>query len=185
MEEKFDELLLAKDWSELSQEEKDLALKFVASGDEFTATRKISLALLAAPKASIRPDKSLLRNILASSPANNEKSFVDRVISYKMPAYAVVLLAMGVAFVSLALAKSNDRFNNATAAQEKIVVRTDTVFVQRPPDTVFINKVVVKYIPQRTSTPVLTKTSPEESTIQGVTMKEKEELQDLLVTGVE
>jgi hypothetical protein len=187
MEEKFDELLVAKEWSELTQQEKDFALTVVASAEEYASMRKVTLALLASPKAEISPAKTVLPKVLSRLKSSDaQTSLLERILGYRMPALlAVALVILAAAITAFALSPTAGENRLTVAPAEKIIVKTDTVYVERRPDTVYVNRVVYKYIATGKPSAVLTSATTEEAPAQGVTMKEKEELQGLLVTGVE
>jgi hypothetical protein len=69
------------------------------------------------------------------------------------------------------------------------VLQRDTVFLPSPPDTVFVSKVIYRFKDHATKTPLVTvvkNTDRTETTSGiGVNMKEKEELDNLLVSGSE
>jgi hypothetical protein len=106
----------------------------------------------------------------------------ETVLTYKVPAYAVVLMITLVLVVLLAPKKRiAGKLENIAAA-----VKTDTLFVSQPPDTVFVEKIIVRYrnVPSSEEDYTIVKNELTDDVLpEGVSMKEKEELESLLVSG--
>jgi hypothetical protein len=102
-----------------------------------------------------------------------------------MPAYAVVAM-IALTILIMWLGKQADP--NVQLALKPSVQR-DTVFLPSTPDTVFVTKVIYRYKNHAAKTPMITvvkNTDRTETTSGvGVNMKEKEELDNLLVSGSE
>jgi hypothetical protein len=178
---RMERLLESKSFAQLNAEEKEFVLREAGSEGEYNLLRKISTALVA-EKADLSPDPQTLRRLQRSMSDMRGISWYEAALTYKVPAYAVVLIMLLFAALWLTPKKIGavEPKNFAT------VVRTDTLFLSRPPDTVFIEKVIVKY--RHAETPaedytIVKNVSTEDALPEGVTMKDKEELESLLVSG--
>jgi hypothetical protein len=186
MEDKLENLIQSKTWSELSEDEKEFVLEMLGSEASFEAFRKTNIAISRSAKADIVPEPTLLLSLKTKfNHLRPQETWLDKIIFFKMPAYAVVAM-LAVTVLIMWLGKQADP--NVQVALKSSVQR-DTVFLPSTPDTVFVTKVIYRYKDHTPKTPVITvvKNSDRTETTSsvGVNMKEKEELDNLLVSGSE
>lgn len=177
------DLVETKPFEALDPSERALVLRELGSEREYNILRKISLALVS-EKAGLSPDPRTLTT-LKKRMNSRTKSAAVSIFSYPVPAYAM-------AVVAILLVAGFYVLSNATSVERKVEtvahVRIDTVFIPSVPDTVFVDRVVVKYItapaaPADDFSLVKNLKDQESKTTTGVSMKDKEELEDFLVSG--
>jgi hypothetical protein len=178
---RMERLLESKSFAQLNAEEKEFVLREAGSEREYNLLRKVSTALVA-EKADLSPDPQSLRRLLLTMKNLKPAPWYEGVLTYKVPAYAVVLM------ITLFLALWLTPEKRSTAKPENIaaMVKTDTLFVSQPPDTVFVEKIIVRYrnVPPSEEDYTLVKNEVTDDVLpEGVSMKEKEELESLLVSG--
>jgi hypothetical protein len=184
MEEKIDFLIQTKNWNELTPDEKNLIVKELGSEAAFHAFKEVNAHLADSEKSKFSPDRSVLPAL--RSRMKQKHSPVPRlkkVLLFPIPGYAFVLFGLAMAFVFQSGGKhENDSHTTAT------LIKRDTVYVSSAPDTVYINRVVYKkvFVPQQPDVISVVNNDPQQqNTAIGVTVKEKEELNNLLVSGSE
>ena len=178
---RMERLLESKSFAQLNVEEKEFVLREAGSEREYNLLRKVGPALVA-EKADLSPDPQTLRRLQLTMQNMKPAPWYEALLTYKVPAYAVVLII--ALFLALWLVPKN----RTTGKHENIAsaVKTDTLFVSQPPDTVFVEKIVVKYriVPAPAEDYTIVKNvSTDDVLPEGVSMKEKEELESLLVSG--
>jgi hypothetical protein len=177
---RMERLLESKSFAQLNAEEKEFVLREAGSEREYNLLRKVSSALVA-EKADLSPDPQTLRKLLLTMKNMKPASWYEAVLTYKVPAYAVVLMITLFLVLWLMPGKSS-----TTKIENIAAMKTDTLFVSQPPDTVFVEKIVVKYrnVPAPVDDYTIVKNvSTDDVLPEGVSMKEKEELESLLVSG--
>jgi hypothetical protein len=100
-----------------------------------------------------------------------------------MPAYASLVLMVCVGALGW-LAGSNYSSMNQVSVKQ-VIKQVDTVYLATRPDTVIREKIIYlkPEAPAPPSLQVSSKTLPNSQPIKGVNMKDKEELETLLVSG--
>jgi hypothetical protein len=176
---RIEDLLESRSFHELTIEEREFVLRELGSEEVYASLRKISEALVA-EKADLSPDPLILAKLHQQlKRTRQEQSLLREIITYKVPAYAVaplILLMVTVMYLSF------DR--QPLIEKEPVYVsKVDTVYVASPRDTVVIERVVVKYQshPEKKVSDYAVVRNVEES--EGVSMKDKEELESFLVSG--
>jgi hypothetical protein len=178
---RIEDLLESRSFHELTIEEREFVLRELGSEEVYASLRKISEALVA-EKADLSPDPLILAKLHQQlKRTRQEQSLLREIITYKVPAYAVaplILLMVTVMYLSF------DR--QPLIEKEPYVSKVDTVYVASPRDTVVIERVVVKYQshPEKkvSDYAVVGNVSKDEES-EGVSMKDKEELESFLVSG--
>jgi hypothetical protein len=184
MEEKIDFLIQTKSWNELTADEKNLILKELGSEAAFHAFKEVNIRLSDSEKSRLSPDRSILPGLRSRMKQKHRPvPRLKKVLLFPIPGYAFVLAGLAMAFVFKTGGKrENDNRTTAT------LVKTDTVYVSSPADTVYISRVVYKkvFIPRQPDIiSVVNNDPPQQNAAIGVTVKEKEELDNLLVSGSE
>jgi hypothetical protein len=176
-EEKIDLLLSTKVWEELSPDEKVFAIQVFGSEEQYVLMRKIGQTLVS-ERSNLSPDPKIFSH-LATEFGSVHPPVWKRVVQWRVPAYAIVV---PIALIAALVWWPHPR---TEAPAKHIVQVADTVYIKQSPDTVFIQRTVIKYLPQKPKTPSFTiiKTSEQDEHIDGVNMKENEELEKLLVSG--
>jgi hypothetical protein len=189
-DDELERLLSTKSFGQLSEDEKDFVLKKLGSEEQYHAMRRVTLALITS-KADLSPDPDILPSLQKKmSEARHHSSFsLAGLFSFRIPAYATVLLIIFTSVVTWFASRDKD-VNVSSSFVE--VVKRDTVFVTHVKlDTVFKTRVVYRrvetpFVPDRNYFQVVRKGSeenvPEE---RSISMKEKQELEMLLVSGSE
>ena len=180
---RMEALLESKAFDELTGEEREFVLKELGSEEQYHVLRKISAALVA-EKADLSPDPRVLTRLRGELKKNAPVPWFRQVIDYRVPAYLmiapIVLIALGILWLN-----GND--DDAIRGETITTIQRDTLYVVTPADTIFVDRVVVKYLkPQRSEDAdySLVRNNPEEANAsEGVNMKEKEELERFLVSG--
>ncbi|NOT74846.1 MAG: hypothetical protein HOP08_07940 [Cyclobacteriaceae bacterium] len=184
-EEKLEQLVQQKEFDQLTITEKEFVIRMLGSEEEFAAMKSVESKLATGvAKSVIDPDPAVLlslKSILKEK--RQENSIWAKVFSTKVPAYVsalLVIFSLGIGFM-IGLPSGNKIPATSVSAQIKI----DTVFITRV-DTVIKNQVIYQQV--RSSRPSQAKTNvviPDRVTALpvGVSMKDKEELNKLLVSG--
>jgi hypothetical protein len=184
-EEELERIIREKDFAALTETEKDFVLQMIASEEEYEGLRKIELTIAQHDfKSHVEPRKPILATLKAAMNAEHvAKWHWRRVLQFRIPAYAAALIVIACCSLVLWLKARppvQASFSQITPAKARI----DTVFVTRI-DTVTRQRIIYKQVN-------LTPSSREESaadfvptkySVSGVSMKEKEELNKLLVSG--
>jgi hypothetical protein len=183
---RLERLLESKTWNELTAEEKTFVIEELGSEEQYNAIRKVSLALVSMHKADLSPDPSLekkLRKKLAEKHA--VAPLWQSVFQLRVPALASALLVIVTALTSWYFGK---QFATQPERSPQIVHVTDTVYLQTKPDTIVVERVRYRSM-QRTNdqekvfTVVNQVKHTETESVKSINMKEKEELENFLVSG--
>jgi hypothetical protein len=186
--ERLEQLIESKNWIQLTEEEKNFVVQELGSEEQYTALRKVSLALVSIPKADLSPDPAIEKRLKAKFKVVNHAttaSLWSPLFSFRMPALASFAL---IAVCSIAAWYVGTKSSNAKTIVQNVIHTTDTVYLSAISDTVIVEKVVYRYLvkPQdpKKIFSVVNQTAPAHSQDPvGVNMKEKEELDNFLVSG--
>jgi hypothetical protein len=179
----LDELLERKSYNELSLSEKERVLKEIGSEEQYKVLRKVSQALVTY-KADLSPDPQTIEALKVQLARRHRKENVlQRVIGYYLPGYAAAAMIV-IAVISTWYVTSLTKSEPARSGPVTLV-RSDTVYVLEKPDTVFVERVIYRdrVLPPRETYQVVKSPTQERESGSGVSMKEKEELENLLVSG--
>lgn len=173
-QDKLSHLLRSTPWHDLSESDRQWVSTLVSGEAEYEALRHAELELLRHFAGSeIQPDEQLLHDLKNRiNPASRPLPY------YSMGMAAVLLIAFGW-WMGL-------QWNQQPQTILPVASRIDTVFITKQPDTVWRDRVVYQKILVASADssrlePVVQRNVPE--TRRGVSMKEKEELEKLLVSG--
>ncbi len=180
--EKFEQLLQSKSYANLSSEEKEWVGKWVISADEYENLRNSEFEIrqyfqntkIAAPHPETLTQ---LTNHLRTKPRGNADLFWQL-----KPSLGAVLMSAFLGGLGWWIGQSSN--SGSQLQMMNPVVVHDTVFVASKPDTIYTEKVVYKdrqvILTRRASTDGNKSTEK-----NGISMKEKEELEKLLVSGTD
>jgi len=177
---KLEDLLKKKSFQELSIDEKAWVMDFFESEQEYEQFRNTELFLknLSDSKA-LSPEKRIFTALKSEMKRKHETVAVWW--NFSVPAYASALLVLGFTAFGWWIGQTKP-----AEIVERVVVKSDTVFVSSKPDTVFIQKIVIQK-PQEAFYSVTESNSVLQSITtpanHGVSMKDNEELESLLVSG--
>lgn len=185
-EDKLEYLIQTKNWSELTPEEKQLAIEKLGSEEVYQTFRKIETSFIHEGKSDLLPAENVLSSLKKEFRGRYTRvSIFERFVEYRIPAYAAALLALII--VTLAFYAGKQSVNQSIVHVP--MVEKDTVYLSAMPDTVYVTKVVYRNVykttPPATTSIVKNESSSAEHVTLGVNMKEKEELDNLLVSGTE
>ena len=177
---RFEQLLKQRSFKNLDEEEKNFVFQFIRSEEEYESLRnaEVELKTFFERKPELVPRKETLLKIKQSRAqmTTSPQSFWLRPA---VPAYTMVLLMLGVGVLGW---WSGTRIGSEKVLVEKIVPRVDTIRIESKPDTIVKEKII--YLPSQPVTIVSHQPEKNETvTAKGVNMKDKEELERLLVSG--
>ncbi len=181
--EKFERLLLERSYGELTEDEKQLVKLFVESETEYESLRKTNqqLSNYFSEKTNLWPSPKVwtaIKSDLAMAKKSASRSYW---LSTPMPAYATLTLLLAVGVLCW---YGGSNFNSLKEAESQIVTRIDTVYIASKPDTVVRERIVyLKASPSPAIIQVSTNQPLAVPATKGINMKEKEELERLLVSG--
>ncbi|MEJ0055039.1 MAG: hypothetical protein WDN75_04925 [Bacteroidota bacterium] len=185
-EERLERLIREKKFNQLTTEEREFVLSMLVPEEEFDAMYKAERLLgMESFRSSLQPAPELLSSLKSKMRKERAGSFKwSDLFRIKIPAYAAVLLI--ILFTSLGFWLRSP-LPPAKAISYSPLIKGDTVFVTKI-DTLFIERIV--YRPIRLASPpkqvpVLSLPEKQVPVAEGVSMKEKEELNKLLVSGLE
>jgi hypothetical protein len=180
--ERLEKLLQSRSYSELSESEKESIRELIDSEQEYEVLRKTNQQLEEIRKENLklRPSAQVLSKIKSTWSASQRPESYRSWITSPIPTYAVVAL---VTLVGVLAWWAGSHQNQKSIIVEN--VKTDTVFIASKPDTIFREKII--YLKARmVSNPIPPKSKAIQIPVvesKGVSMKEKEELAKLLVSG--
>jgi hypothetical protein len=179
---RIEDLLESRSFYELTIEEKEFILKELGSEEVYASLRKISKALVA-DKADLSPDPRILARLHGQMKESQQKHgwFWD-VVSYRLPAYVVAPSILLMAAIVYFLPDRQPRVER----EPVYLTRVDTVYMKSQRDTVVVERVVVKYQPapeQKVIDYAVVGNVTDSDKSEGVSMKDKEELESFLVSG--
>ena len=181
---RFEQLLQQHSFKDLSAEELQLVMGFVKSEEEYESLRQAEMQLNAnlLKQTALSPAANVWKRIKRSRAESSAKSPQYFWVNAPVPAYATFLLLIGVGVLGW-YAGSN--YSPSKVLVNQIQPRVDTVFIASKPDTVVREKII--YLNRQVMPPSVIQASVKHQhdnpTVKGVTMKEKEELEKLLVSG--
>ncbi|MBL0741928.1 hypothetical protein [Chryseolinea lacunae] len=182
-EQRLEQLLGEKSFDALTPEEKDFVLKEFGSEEQYTLARKIGRALVN-QKTGLSPDPWVLTALQQHLKEKHRPSFWHSVVHAQVPAYAMALVCV-LAVAGVWILSSGNNPAPPSIVTTRVV--HDTVFVASLPDTVIRNRVVYRDVAMPLQklnyAAAKTETVGNPPVAQGVTMKDKEELDKLLVSG--
>lgn len=180
-ESKLEELLINKSYHELTAEEQLFVQEELGSEAQYTAMRKVSLALITS-KVDLSPDPFIVKS-LQGHMRERQTATKRSLFTWQMPAYATLVLVISVGMFSWWL---GSRQQTPTV---KIVelIKHDTVFLTGAADTLFKDRIVYRTVVKRekrkAQIQLATKINEAATPDRGVNMKEKQDLELLLVSG--
>jgi hypothetical protein len=179
--ERFELLIQSKSFTELTKEEREWVGQLVPSAEEYESLRISELEIrqyFRSTNVTLNPETfNQLTDHLRKSRARTGFSW-----SLK-PSLVTVLVSLSIGALGWWIGKSSNNTPHVQTMNTLVVY--DTIYVASKPDTIYWEKVVYKNRPviltRSTRTPYVSK--PGER--NGINMKEKEELEKLLVSGTE
>lgn len=175
--EAFEKLISEKSYFELSTQELKLVNQFVSSEQEYESLRLSGLEMkkwFGENPVSNKNDESLLKLKRA---LRQQQPVVNFSLWKVSVGYAMVALLFG--FGGWWMGKSEPSV--PVTKVEKILMH-DTVYLTSKPDTIFRERIIYK---DRPIILTINNHQPEIQNTKGVSMKEKEDLDKLLVSGSE
>jgi hypothetical protein len=182
--EKMEQLMRNKSYDELNSEEREWVNQWIDSLEEYELLRKseIQIRQYLQKERVNPPDQKVLTHLTSrlrlKSAASTEMGWTLK------PSWSVLLVACFFGFAGWWIGNSTSA-NNPVNALQQVVIR-DTIYRASKPDTIVIEKVIYRDRPV-----ILTKSVDNDKSNQnpsqpdGINMKEKEELEKLLVSGTE
>lgn len=180
--EEFEELLRQRSYGELTESEKQLVIQFISSEAEYESLRQADQQLkhYFADKRKLTPSPKIWAAI-KNDLAQNKSSAPVYWLNTPIPTYATLVLLM---VVGIFCWYGGSNYNSTTVYEPKIVTQIDTVFIASKPDTIVRERIIyLKASPAPAITQASTKQSQDVPYAKGINMKEKEELERLLVSG--
>lgn len=181
-EDKLDALLKNKSYQELTKEEQTFVQEELGSEAQYNAMRKVSLALITS-KVDLSPDPFIVKSLQQHM---HEQRVVVResFFTWKMPAYATFVLVVVVGVFTWWLGSRQEPSPVANVVE---VIKRDTVFLTSAPDTVFKDRVIYRTVfrSENSAAQIQFATKGDDVVAhgRGVNMKEKQDLELLLVSG--
>jgi hypothetical protein len=185
--ERLERLVQTRSFQELTSEERNFVLKEFESEEQYTAMRKISPILeeMIFNEKEIQPRPSTLEILKQNiSVDTSTDSFWTRLFEWKVPAYATILAtAIGCLLTWWITIKPATKISIKPSGAE-----IDTVYLISKPDTIYKEKIVYQFVKAAAEKKPPVQEQPglvDEKNISrlGVSMKDKEELEKLLVSG--
>jgi hypothetical protein len=181
-EQKLERLLDEKSFDQLTHEEKEVVLQEFGSEEQYRLARKIGPALVKL-KTGLSPDPWILASLQDRAKLHRRPSLWTSFFQAQVPAYVVA----GVCLVLVVMMW----WLKPVPAPPAVAVRMvrDTVYLASTPDTVYRPKIIYRYryryITVAAPSPASSSAGVVEPVAEsaGVTMKDKEELEKLLVSG--
>jgi hypothetical protein len=185
-EDRMERLLESKTFQQLNDEERTLVLKALGSEEQYNAMRRVTLALITS-KVDLSPDPQTLQS-LENKMDQEKKNSWSNILTFRVPAYAALLLTGVVAALVTLILSPREKLSTRIVE----VVKRDTVIVTRVDiDTVYRDRFIYKRVQQefpadKNYLRVVKKITIDEAEPEtGVSMKDKQELETLLVSGSE
>jgi hypothetical protein len=183
--ERLEKLLQCYSYSELSATDKEEIQEFVSSEEEYEALRETNKQLFfnAEHKLDFVPSPAILKKIKISNRAMRKPLGSKAWLQSPIPSYATLMIAI---FIGSLAWWGGSQWNPKLVSVEKFKLKVDTVYLASKPDTIVREKII--YVKVKVSTDQVMKASVERNlqdavVTRGVSMKEKEELGKLLVSG--
>lgn len=184
--EKLERLMQSKSYSELNHGEKEWVSQWVESADEYDGLRKSETKIrqyLLDNQFNPPAAKTLtqLTNHLKKK-TSKQPAWVWRRFKPSLSAWSTAILFGSVGWW---IGQSATNSNTAKTESIKSTIVRDTIYVQSQPDTVFTERVIYKDPPVKLTRSSDMELNQQSSESNGINMKEKEELEKLLVSGTD
>lgn len=186
-EERIERLLETKTFAELTEEERNFVLKELGSEEQYAAMRRVTLALITS-KVDLSPDPAILHSLQQKMTSTSQRFSFNDIFTFRIPGYASLLLIGITALLTWFF--SHEKTIDAPRVVE--VQQRDTVFVDRVrTDTIYRTRVIYRETnSDRTAGKNYFQVVKKEADVTerkevGVSMKDKQELETLLVSGSE
>jgi hypothetical protein len=183
--ERLEKLLQGYSYAELSATDKEEIQEFVSSEEEYEALRETNKQLFfnAEHKLDFVPSPAILKKIKVSNRAMRKPLWSGAWLQSPMPSYATLMIAI---FVGSLAWWGGSHWTPKLVSVEKFNLKIDTVYLTSKPDTIVREKIV--YVNAEANGDQVTQLSAKQNqqdaiVTRGVSMKEKEELGKLLVSG--
>lgn len=185
--ERLEQLIQTKAFHELSEVEKEFVLEEFETEEQYKTMRKLTplLSEMALNSEGMQPRPSTLESLKHSFVMRTSNDSVwSKLFGWRVPAYATAL-AVGISCVITWSLTSKPVIE---ITEKPLFIKTDTVYLTSKPDTIFKEKVVYRFVKSVGETKSSIQRPPdlasEKNAIPvGVSMKDKEELEKLLVSG--
>ncbi len=177
----LEQLLEHYSYEELANEERAWVNTF-SSQEEYEALRLLNKHLNFSYKEKMKPRPETWQKIKTYQRINSKGFRVFEWFKWPVPLYAhaTMLAVVGTVFFWM-----GSKHSSSTIFLDRILTKVDTVFVPTKADTIFKQKIVyIKVVaPSNPSSEI----EPVRKAVvsKGVNMKDKEELEKLLVSGLE
>ncbi len=185
-EDELERLVREKEFGALTESEKKRVLETIGSEEEYEAMRKIELAMSdSSLRSTLEPDKEILRALHHRMRKQRVPFEWGNILHVKIPAYAAMLVTISISGLVVALRPQPPAKYVSQQKVESPAIRIDTVFITKT-DTVVRDRIVYRQVNLATSPRALdpsTLVHQKQPSGSGVSMKEKEELNKLLVSG--
>lgn len=173
--ESLDQLLRSKSYADLTSEERDYVNKAVGGELQYANLQQLIHETSLSRESTLNEHvkKDLMRRMKRNNP-----SFLYQIYHYKIPAYAVamLLIILVTGFMTFGPARVITEVKTKTIA---LPVKVDTLWVQLPPDTIVIEKI----IKTEALTTLRTSTTDEpQKAVKGNSMADQKVLHDFLVS---
>ena len=185
--ERLEQLIRTKAFHELSEVEKEFVRQEFESEEQYETMRKLTpiLGKMALDSEEMHPRPSTLEFLKHSLVVKRHGDSVwNELFAWRVPAYATVL-AVGI---GCALTWWITSRPVVEITEKPLVSKADTVYLTLKPDTIIKEKVVYRFVKAvvetKPSAQLSTELTSEKHIVPvGVSMKDKEELERLLVSG--
>jgi hypothetical protein len=183
--ERVERLMRSKSYAELSNEERIWLSPWIdsASDYEMVRTSETQIRKYFLDNRISAPDPKILLQLTTHLKTNSIRRQEHSWWQLK-PAMGVAVVAVIFGFAGWWIGQSSHD-KNSSGIRSSAVVR-DTIYIMSKPDTIFSEKVIYRDRPIRlTRNSDQTKPDIKPSQVNGINMKEKEELEKLLVSGTD
>ena len=180
--ERFEQLLRTQSYQGLSLEDREWVAQFVSTEEAYEAMRRATQQMEkhVAPD-NLLPDPAILKSLLKSLDAKHRPTPWSIRSKWSIPAYASLAAVLVVGVLGWWIGSS---WGTETIYVDRMVTRVDTVRVVSRPDTIVIERVVYQNVSLPITSAMVKQTGESIPLVnRGVNMKEKEELEKLLVSG--
>ena len=183
--EKLEQLMQSKSYTELSHEEKEWVSQWVESVDEYDALRTSETRIRQYFLESMvnSPDEAMLEQLTSRLKKKVAKQKAEVTWQFKP---SISTWSIAVLFGCLGWWIGQSTTNTSTADAVQSIIIRDTIYLVSQPDTVFTERTIYKdptVILARSGNTI--QSIDKSSGSNGVNMKEKEELEKLLVSGTD
>lgn len=184
--ERVEWLLKNKSYAELSDEEKEWIEQWVDSADDYEMLRKSEpkICKYFQDYEINPPDPKILSRLTDHVQAKSYKR-QERLWWQFKPSFGIMLIAIIFGCLGWWIGQSKSSNNVPVAELSSSGFICDTIYIASQPDTVFTEKVIYRDRPAIFTTSSKSETGQQPSKQNSINMKEKEELEKLLVSGAE